>query len=155
MAWIGVDLDGTLAKRNGGIGRPIGDPVPAMVARVKGWTEAGREVRVFTVRAYTKTERERVEKWLKDHGLPKLKVTNIKDPGMAELWDDRAVRVEVDTGEICPACADYSPEYAPAFTASHTQAKPAGQWEQLTSAIEGIAKRQAEFSKLVERELER
>ena len=32
--WIGVDLDGTLAEYHGWNGGAIGEPVPAMLARV-------------------------------------------------------------------------------------------------------------------------
>jgi hypothetical protein len=38
--WIGVDLDGVLAKMEGWNGPyEIGEPVPAMVDRVKKWLE--------------------------------------------------------------------------------------------------------------------
>ena len=40
--WIGVDLDGTLAKYNGWSGiENIGDPVPLMLMRVKEWIKNG------------------------------------------------------------------------------------------------------------------
>lgn len=35
--WIGVDLDGTLAEYHGWGNGEIGDPVPAMLERVKKW----------------------------------------------------------------------------------------------------------------------
>ncbi len=41
-----------------------------------------------------------IHTWLQDHGLPPLEVTNVKDFGMVELWDDRAVRVRMNTGEV-------------------------------------------------------
>ena len=55
MGWIGVDLDGTLAEHYWpakGDYDPtrIGDPIPMMVERVRGWLAEGREVRVFTAR---------------------------------------------------------------------------------------------------------
>lgn len=103
--WIGVDLDGTLAKRNGGAGKPIGAPVPAMAARIARWLEDGREVRIFTARAGDPKEVRRIKAWLIEHELPSLKITNKKDLGMGELWDDRAVRVEIDKGTPCRACA--------------------------------------------------
>jgi hypothetical protein len=37
--------------------------------------------------------------WLTSHGMPALDVTNVKDFGMVELWDDRAVQVVPNTGE--------------------------------------------------------
>ena len=61
MAWIGVDLDGTLA----GWGDPhptdvltIGPPIAPMVARVKQMLAEGREVRIFTARVGPATKAE-------------------------------------------------------------------------------------------------
>lgn len=110
--WIGVDLDGTLAHYDVWEGiEHIGAPIPAMVARVKKWLEAGIEVRIFTARV-TKGKDDRdvkqarcvIEAWCEIHIGCKLKVTNVKDYGLIELWDDRAVRVAFNTGEIelCP-----------------------------------------------------
>lgn len=98
---IAVDLDGTLAKttQNGTIGAPI----KAMVDRVNEWHNAGREVVIFTARG---TEQGRaVQMWLTRNGMPNLNVTNVKDDEMSEFWDNRAVHVEVDTGNVCPGCA--------------------------------------------------
>lgn len=51
--WIGVDFDGTLAKYGKYVSPThCGEPVPAMVARVKRWLADGREVRIFTARVY-------------------------------------------------------------------------------------------------------
>ena len=51
MVWIGVDLDGTLARYEQYEGpMSIGEPIPEMVDRVKAWLAAGREVRIFTAR---------------------------------------------------------------------------------------------------------
>lgn len=102
--WIGVDLDGTLARYDGwkGIGH-IGDPIPVMAARVRRWHEEGRAVKIFTARVSGGGwDREEVvahiQAWLERHGLPAMPVTNVKDFGMVELWDDRCVQVEVNTG---------------------------------------------------------
>ena len=110
--WIGVDLDGTLAHYSGWKGAEhIGDPVPAMVERVKGWITEGREVRIFTARAWTDGTSERSEEagkavlrirdWCREHLGVVLPVTCVKDYGMIELWDDRAVRVMVNRGVPC------------------------------------------------------
>ena len=100
--WIGVDLDGTLAHYEGWKGGEIGAPVPAMLERVKRWLAQGREVRIFTARVtegpYRETVVREIHQWLRQHGLPELAVTNIKDYGMVELWDDRCVQVEPNTG---------------------------------------------------------
>lgn len=100
-AWIGVDLDGTLARYSGWRGLDhIGKPVPVMLARVKHWLAAGYTVKIFTARA---SEGEKgvapVKKWLADNGLPELEVTNQKDFAMVELWDDRAIQVVANTGK--------------------------------------------------------
>ena len=104
MGWIGVDLDGTLAEYDGWQGSDtIGAPVPAMVDRVKGWLVEGREARIVTARAFpptvaTLTARRVVEDWSLEHIGQALPVTCMKDFGMVELWDDRAVTVEANTG---------------------------------------------------------
>lgn len=108
--WIGVDLDGTLAHYDGWKGElHIGEPVPAMVARVRQWLLDGVEVRIFTARVWAgggrdvTSVRQAIQEWsLKHIGLV-LEVTNEKDYGMIELWDDRAVRVIPNRG--CPCCA--------------------------------------------------
>jgi len=104
--WIGVDLDGTLAHYDGWKGiEHIGPPVPAMLERVLAWIAEGREVRIFTARVTgTPTDpsgdnaRSFIATWLRSHDLPFLRITNEKDFGMVELWDDRAVQVEANTG---------------------------------------------------------
>lgn len=99
---IAVDLDGTLSKStNDG---SIGAPVKAMVDRVKGWHGAGLTVVIFTVRAASDSGLRAVSNWLKQHGLPELHVTNVKDGEMVEFWDNRSIRIETDTGEICSRC---------------------------------------------------
>lgn len=97
--WIGVDLDGTLAIYDGWQGPLyIGAPIPAMVERVKRWLAEGREVRVFTARAYDLVALEVIQEWCRNHIGIELEVTCEKDPDMIELWDDRVVAVERNTG---------------------------------------------------------
>jgi len=102
--WIGVDLDGTLAHYNGWKGiEHVGDPVPAMLSRVRAWLDGGRTVKIFTARvSVAGRERDEVvghiHAWCERHGLPALDVTCVKDFGMVELWDDRAVQVIPNTG---------------------------------------------------------
>lgn len=108
--WIGVDLDGTLAHYDGWSGPiVIGQPVPAMLERVKDWLAEGRDVRIFTARVSHDGSSERkydaamahmaIEHWCLRHLGRKLPVTNVKDYDMVELWDDRAVQVRKNTGE--------------------------------------------------------
>lgn len=99
--WIGVDLDGTLATYDGWKGpEHIGEPVAPMVERVRYWLKADIEVRIFTARASIPEYIPPVHAWLAEQGLPALKVTNQKDFDMLQLWDDRAVRVEHNTGQV-------------------------------------------------------
>lgn len=112
--WIGVDLDGTLAKYDGWKGLDhIGDPIKPMCDRVRSWLSEGIEVRIFTARA---THFDQADEWsgryrpvaeiaapidafcLREFGRS-LPITNVKDFGMIELWDDRAVQVKFNTGE--------------------------------------------------------
>ena len=104
--WIGVDLDGTLAQYDGWQGpEHIGDPVPAMLGRVKEWLAAGREVRVLTARVHSRTShnnrehaRNIITAWCVKHVGLALIVTSEKDYAMIELWDDRCVQIEPNTG---------------------------------------------------------
>lgn len=102
--WIGVDLDGTLAHYDGWKGqRHIGEPIAAMVERVRSWLAEGRVVKIFTARvAVPEPDRSTVirviHEWCELYGLPRLDITNVKDIAMAELWDDRAVQVISNTG---------------------------------------------------------
>lgn len=102
--WIGVDLDGTLFKYDGWKGHAyIGEPIMAMVNRVKQWIRDGYEVRIFTARASEEGpgRQETFDAiWaaLAKIDIPHLMITNVKDYQMVEFWDDRAVRVEKNTG---------------------------------------------------------
>ncbi|MBM5575595.1 hypothetical protein [Deefgea sp. CFH1-16] len=102
--WIGVDLDGTLAEYHGAMGSAIGEPVKPMLARVREWLDAGREVRIFTARASDPAQIPAIRQWLATHGLGQLAITNVKDFGMQELYDDKAMRVRRNVGWICPNC---------------------------------------------------
>lgn len=113
--WIGVDLDGTLAEYHGWPkDGSIGNPVPAMVERVKSWLAEGKDVRIFTARVWplgtanlsdldrvadAAQQSFRVELWCQRHLGKALPITCIKDYAMVELWDDRAVQVIQNTGE--------------------------------------------------------
>ena len=108
--WIGVDLDGTLARYDTWRGPAhIGEPIAPMVERVKRWLQEGRDVRIFTARVtHDGTDQREMEAaqaihaiklWCHAHLGAEMTVTNVKDYGMIELWDDRAVQVIANTGE--------------------------------------------------------
>ena len=98
--WIGVDLDGTLARDLGRAGEDkIGSPIEPMLVRVKKWIAEGQTVKIFTARASSPRQVLMIKKWLASHRLPDLEVTNVKDLRMIELWDDRCVQVATNSGE--------------------------------------------------------
>lgn len=101
MAWIGVDLDGTLAHYDGWKGENhIGPPILPMVNRVKAWLAAGKEVRIFTARhGNGDAQIMLIEAWCVQHLGQVLPVTATKDFHMVELWDDRCVEVITNTGQ--------------------------------------------------------
>jgi hypothetical protein len=115
--WIGVDLDGTLAHYDQWRGiEHIGAPISSMVGRVKEWINAGKDVRIFTARVdggsaalamgdkrgelYRDVDvvKSHIEQWCQTHLGTILPITNVKDFSMLELWDDRCVQVERNTG---------------------------------------------------------
>ena|ERR1035437_1826719 len=107
--WIGVDLDGTLAHyHTWGNLLSFGEPIIPMVERVKQWLREGREVRIMTARAappyyprsltFADVEKA-IQDWTDLHVGARLPVTCSKDLNMIELWDDRCVQVEPNTGE--------------------------------------------------------
>lgn len=105
--WIGVDLDGTLAHYDGWKGvEHIGEPIVPMVERVKAWLKEGIEVRIFTARCSQPNEADSmislcaIQAWSRKVFGVALPVTNIKDFGMTQLWDDRAIQVEMNTGRV-------------------------------------------------------
>lgn len=107
--WVGVDLDGTLAKYDKWRGEDhIGDPIPTMVERVKTWLAEGQEILIMTARASSTgrtAERQRqnvalIRAWCKKHLGQELGVTSDKDFGMVALYDDRAYRVVGNTGQL-------------------------------------------------------
>jgi len=115
-AWVGVDLDGTLAHI-GGLGRNyemtsrgqvwIGNPIPVMVARVKKMLAEGKDVRIFTARVspsggdeWVNACKRAIESWCLEHLGQVLPVTCEKDYGLCEMWDDIAIGVVRDTGQI-------------------------------------------------------
>jgi hypothetical protein len=111
--WIAVDLDGTLAHFDHWRGpEHIGEPVPAMLARVKAWRAAGIEVRIFTARVSLgeddSPERKRLAKrayavigaWCWQHLGEVLPITCEKSFQCAAIYDDKAFRVVANEGRI-------------------------------------------------------
>lgn len=104
-SWIGVDLDGTLAHYDGWVSvEHIGEPVPAMVERIKEWLAKGYRVKIFTARVAHPTTglaaRLAIDEWCVKVFGRVFDVTHQKDMQMYQLWDDRCVCVERNTGRI-------------------------------------------------------
>lgn len=104
--WIGVDLDRTFAHYTQWRGvKHIGKPIPRMLKRVKKWLKEGKEVRIFTARVdrrfddWHQAERT-IQEWTIGVCGKMLLVTNVKDKDCEEIWDDKAVGVEENTGKI-------------------------------------------------------
>jgi len=106
--WYGFDLDGTLAKYISGDGvEGIGEPVQAMVDLAKELIAEGKEVRILTARIGGRCSPEvrdyqvkMIGDWTEEHIGQRLAVTCEKDPGMIALYDDRAIQVVANTGEL-------------------------------------------------------
>lgn len=105
MAWLGVDLDGTLAEYQKGYAQQgkIGEPIDEIVYRVKQLLDAGHEVRIMTARVSgpareRRPAKELINAWCRQHLGRVLPVTCRKDYGMLELWDDRARQVVTNRG---------------------------------------------------------
>lgn len=107
MGWIGVDFDRSLATYEHKQWPALGQPIPAMVERVKGWLAEGREVRIVTARVcglqdpFEQINQDHmIKQWCIEHIGQSLPVTSEKDYRMTVLYDDRAVQVVPNTGQL-------------------------------------------------------
>jgi hypothetical protein len=103
--WIGFDLDGTLAVYDGWRGvEHVGAPVPAMVTIARDFLAAGVPIRIVTARVSVPEQadaaRAAIEAWCLEHLGAVVPVTCVKDMSMLLLFDDRAVAVEFNTGQM-------------------------------------------------------
>lgn len=110
--YIAVDLDRTLAYYKSGYylaygSLYIGEPIEPMVSRVKEWLAQGKTVKILTARIrpfpynFLPSERKirkAIKEWSKKHIGQELEITCVKCYKMLELWDDRAVSVQANTG---------------------------------------------------------
>lgn len=105
--WVAFDLDGTAAHYDGWKGiTHISDPIPKTIAHILAYINAGVTVKFLTARVATEDEEEKqlaintIQAWSKQHIGHVLDATCIKDRHMIRLYDDRAVRVAENTGEV-------------------------------------------------------
>lgn len=108
--WFGVDLDGSLAYWDRSRGpEHIGEPIMPMVERVREWLANGREVRIITARVYFEPNNAEaqayvaktilaIQDWCMGYFGVALPITCSKDQHMLEIWDDRAIQLERNTG---------------------------------------------------------
>lgn len=110
--WVGVDLDGTLAKYDKDKFHAdnlwIGEPIPFTQALVKHILSLGYTVKVFTARVSNGQYMSRIfeqkaaiKDWTEEHLGIALESTCEKDFHMWFCIDDRAIGIEYNTGELC------------------------------------------------------
>jgi hypothetical protein len=102
--WVGIDFDETLRMYDGG------RPIMTMVRRIRHWLAMGLEIRIISARfapdrdspwimANGGPDQEKfVQDWCEEHLGVRPVCQWGKSPGMIEFWDDKAVRVEANTG---------------------------------------------------------
>lgn len=96
-----VDFDGTLSSM------VDGSPIEKVVAKLKEFDAQGVEIRICTARVATKYPKEHIEghtrfiqQWCLHHIGKAFPVTSEKDYDMVVLFDDRAIAVQTNTGEL-------------------------------------------------------
>jgi len=109
-AWIGFDLDGTLAKYDKWEGPcVIGEPILPMIEELKRISATGMGVKIFTARVYGDESGEivkAVQKWCFENIGKTYEVTCVKDYGMISLYDDRCISVKRNSGTWVDANAE-------------------------------------------------
>lgn len=104
-----VDLDGTLAYEQDPYDPDkIGPPIAKMVMRVMKWLKAGERVVILTARMNSavhspgrlRKNRKLIEEYCKTFIGRKLPVTSEKHPMFTDIWDNRNITVETNTGRI-------------------------------------------------------
>lgn len=90
---VAIDFDGVLCDRQG-LPRSHGfidcPPMDYAHEALKCLRRNGHEFYILTARE--EKDWPAIKKWLKESGLPRIRITNKKDPGTAIYLDDRAVR---------------------------------------------------------------
>ena len=103
-AWVGFDLDGTLAQYDEWKGiHHIGEPIEPIVNIAKNMIKRGDfEVKIFTARVCDgqQVTAEFIKDWTEKQGLGRLEVTNAKDMNMVACFDDRSIQVMPNQGVV-------------------------------------------------------
>lgn len=109
MSWIGIDLDGTLARVDQPFDGSIGEPIPSMVDFALSLILRGKDVRIFTARvagtgltnthgvqdsgAFVLGQRKAIQAWCLKHLGRVLPITATKDFECEAIFDDIAHHV--------------------------------------------------------------
>ena len=91
MGWIAVDFDGTLCGLNN-------QPLMPMIELVKKFLIEGKEVKIFTAKAVFPEYCAEIDAFNTQHFGKLLEITDRKDFRTEAIYDDRAFRVEYNTG---------------------------------------------------------
>lgn len=97
LIWVGVDLDGTLAKPVWTPENPtteIGDPIWSNVDKLEALVAMGYKIFIHTSRPWT--DYQIIEQWLQHYDIP-YKEIQCGKPLYAAYIDDRAIRAEEDS----------------------------------------------------------
>ena len=102
--WVGVDLDGTLAKWEKWCSPDeVGKPINAMVRRIKKLRLLGYRVKILTARATPPCDPgtiNAIQDWCESVFGERFEVTHAKDYDLKWFYDDRAVEIVNNTGEL-------------------------------------------------------
>ena len=118
--WVGFDLDGTIAQYTEFKGwQHIGDPVPGFIYLIKKLRAAGITCKIFTARCSAESRAidgltfEQVEKviqdWTEKYIGERLPVTAEKGCSMIFFFDDSAVQVDKNTGNLTAGSKGFVP----------------------------------------------
>lgn len=88
-SWFGVDYDYTLVDSSG-------HEITKMVQKVQKALDEGKDVRIFTARLSNPKALREVREFCREQFGYELPITDKKDPGMVELWDDRSYNPILD-----------------------------------------------------------
>ena len=103
------DLDGTIAEYNGwdkADGHRIGNPIPAIIKVIKDLRAKGERCVIFSARATVPEARSYIEAYCLEHIGEILPMQNTKTLDIVQIWDDRAISVQHNTGKWLDANAE-------------------------------------------------
>ncbi len=87
MPRVLIDFDGVIHRYSRGWadGTAYDEPNPGSKEALQACVDAGYEVVIFSTRPAGQ-----ILQWLREHGFPRYRVTNVKEPALA-IIDDRAI----------------------------------------------------------------